>query len=315
MEPLALSDSRLTQAIGRIWPGARRATRDVLSDWQLSRVERIAVSGHPSVILKRSRSPLTDEGRNLEVLRGSAIPLPEVYLAYVEADSLTLLMEDLGPATRQPNKDEAAAYAVVVHSTPPHEGLPRLDSEGLWNLLIDTRDGIESLASSGRWIESADRLLGLLDRLDGAATALSEAAEIPPFGLCHSEFHPTSLHLGTLKTALVDWAKAYVGPGLLDLASWFQNGPLPPEPAACRSLILSYVDAGGPAEASDRRGGLDAEYWALFWNRLWGVEWYVRSCNTWSTEDRSQDPAWQQAVERHLHDGAESANEYIAWLA
>ena len=307
MEPLALSDSRLTQAIGRIWPGARWATRDVLSDWQLSRVERVAVSGHPSVILKRSSSPLTDEGRNLEALCSSAIPRPEVYLAYVEEDSLTLLMEDLGPAARQPTEDEAAACAVLVHSTtPPPEGLARLDSEGLRCLLTDTRDGIKGLASSGRWIESADRLLGLVDRLDGAATALSEAAEIPPFGLCHSEFHPTSLHVGTLKTSLVDWARAYVGPGLLDLASWFQNGPVPPEPAACRSLFLSYVDAGGPNQAADRRGGLDAEYWALFWNRLWGVEWFVRCCNTWMT-DRSQDPVWQQAVERHLHE----ASEYI----
>ena len=95
MEPLALSDSQLTKAIGRIWPGARWATRDVLWDWQLSRVKRIADSGHPNIILKRSRSPLTDEGRNLEALSGSAIPLPEVYLTYVEGDTVTILMEDL----------------------------------------------------------------------------------------------------------------------------------------------------------------------------------------------------------------------------
>ena len=206
MDALELSDSQLTRVIGQVWPHARWARQDVLWEWPLSRVERLTVPGHPSVVVKRSRSPLTDEGCVLEALSESAIPLPEVYLSHADGGLLTLLMEDLGPSAREPNEAEAAAYAVLVHSARPPAGLEQLGSDGLRGLVVDTRDGIESLASSGRWKESAGRMLGLSDRLDGVATALSEAAEVPPFGLCHSEFHPTSLHVGTFKTALVDWA-------------------------------------------------------------------------------------------------------------
>ena len=42
-------------------------------------------------------------------------------------------------------------------------------------------------------------------------------ARLAPYGLCHSEFHPTSLHVGASGWRLLDWARAFRGPGLIDL--------------------------------------------------------------------------------------------------
>ena len=144
-------------------------------------------------------------------------------------------------------------------------------------------------------------MLSLLNRIDEAAPFLVHGATVRPFGLCHSEFHPTSVHIGTTRPVVVDWAQAYVGPGLLDLASWFQWGARPPERDDLRSLIESYVAAGGAAGALDHRASLPPEDWALFWNRLWVVEWFVRSCTSWM-RDSTQDSAWEEAVERHLRE-------------
>ena len=296
---LALSNSQLSQLLRDISPGKDIHGREVLWDWQLSRVERAFLVDGSSIILKRSKSPLIDEGRILQSLRDTDIPLADLYLAHAEDDTLTLLMEDLGPSKRQPTLKEGAAFAVRAQAAPPPENIRVMDEQALQGLPLKILEGIESLASSGRW-RRVDRLLGLLDRINAFAPDLSQGATTPPFGLCHSEFHPTSLHVGTVKTALVDWARAFVGPGLLDLASWFDIVN-PPDRTACRSLIDAYVAAGGAPETSARRGSLPAENWAFFWHRLGAVEWWVASCTSWMN-DHTQDPAWQQAVEGRLKD-------------
>ena len=227
---LALDDNLLRELVRTVSPGADIQARDVLSDWQLSRVERVHLEDGSSIIIKRSRSPLTAEGRVLQSLRTTDIPLADLYLADEHEDTLTLLIEDLGPSRRQPSVTEAAAAAVRAHAAPPPDGLPVMDQEALQSLPRTIAAGIESLDSSGRW-RRTDRLRGLLETISGLAPELSQSASMPPFGLCHSEFHPTSLHVGEAKTALVDWARAYVGPGLLDLASWFQMGATPPDAA------------------------------------------------------------------------------------
>ena len=112
----------------------------------------------------------------------------------------------------------------------PPEGLPVLDQEALESLPGMIRAGIERLESSGRC---------LLDDISAAAPQVSQGATTPPFGLCHREFHPSSLHIGTTKTALLDWQRAFVGPLLLKFANWFDIGA-PPDLAACRSLIDAY---------------------------------------------------------------------------
>lgn len=90
----------------------------------------------------------------------------------------------------------------------------------------------------------------------------------------HSEFHPTSLHIGERGWRLLDFARAFTGPGLLDLASW--HGTIePPHPIRLRVFLEQYVTAGGTPDALAPRGGLTAEHWALGWHRMWAVEWFM----------------------------------------
>ena len=66
---LALGHSARARLVADALPGREVRARDVLSDWQLSRVERVRLADGSSLILKRSRRPLIDEGRVLQGLR------------------------------------------------------------------------------------------------------------------------------------------------------------------------------------------------------------------------------------------------------
>ncbi len=296
-----LNDDLLDQYIRTVYPDGVVRDRDLLWNWQLSRVERIVLEGGSTFILKRSRYPLTHEARVIHGLQQTDVPLPELRMSRVDGDILTMILEDLGPSERQPTLKEAAAVAAKIHRATPRVLLPVLDAATLRSLPLKIRGGVEQLASTGRWQE-LDLIRSLLDKIIASSALLSRGATNPPFGLCHSEFHPTSLHVGMNRTAVVDWARAFIGPGLLDLVSY--GGTIdPPDPAGCRSLIEAYQSAGGPVEASDRRGGLPAAEWAIVWHRIWAVEWYVASCNTWM-DDLEQDFTWQSVVERHLGEAA-----------
>lgn len=79
-----------------------------------------------------------------------------------------------------------------------------------------------------------------------------------------------SVHIGERGWHLLDFARAFTGPGLLDLASchgilWLDT----PDPARTLGLIESYVATGGPGQALAMRGGPDAASWALSWHRVW----------------------------------------------
>ncbi len=116
----------------------------------------------------------------------------------------------------------------------------------------------------------------------------------------HSEFHPTSLHIGERGWRLLDFARAFTGPGLLDLASW--HGTIePPHPVRLRVFLEQYVTAGGTPDALAPRGGLAAENWALGWHRIWAVEWFMEQAIRW-INDPVIDPAYIKAVRRHLTD-------------
>jgi hypothetical protein len=296
---LRLSDAMLSEILRELSRNDQIHDRDVLWDWYLSRVERVNLGDSSNIILKRSRWPLVDEGRVFQHLSQSNIPLPNLYFARVTDNELTLLMEDLGPIIHEPTLEEAAEFAVRAHAAVPPEGIPVLDEEALRSLPEKISNGIETLTERGRWHPS-DRLHDLLEWISRYSSELSQDAAMPPFGLCHSEYHPTSLHIGTMKTALVDWARAFIGPGLLDLASWFGTFT-PPDSEACRHLIELYVEAGGDSHALSDRGSLPAEDWAFFWHRIWVVDWFVASCLNW-TNDESQDHIWQDVVERHLEE-------------
>jgi hypothetical protein len=60
---------------------------------------------------------------------------------------------------------------------------------------------------------------------------------------------------------LLDWARAFTGPGLLDLISW-QGTTAAPDLDAFRMLLGVYIAAGGPAEVLADRGGLPVEQWS-----------------------------------------------------
>lgn len=298
---LFLNENLLEQYIRAVYPNGVVRERSLLWNWQLSRVERVVLEGGATFILKRSRHPLTKEARVIHGLRETDVPLPALCMSRVDGDILTMILEDLGPSERQPTLEEAASVAAKIHKATPPGWLPILDETALRSLPVKIRRGVEDLASAGRWRELGP-IHGILDKIDANSALISRGATTPPFGLCHSEFHPTSLHVGTNRAAVVDWARAFIGPGLLDLASY--GGTIdPPDLAACRSLIEAYRAAGGPTESSDQRGGLPAEEWAIVCHRLWAVDWYVESCNTWMT-DREQDSAWQTTVARHLDEAA-----------
>jgi len=103
-----------------------------------------------------------------------------------------------------------------------------------------------------------------------------------PFGLCHSEFHPTSLHVTERGPYILDLARAFTGPGLLDLVSW-QGTVEPMDLAKVTQLLDAYVDAGGPKETMADRGGLAAHRWAGGWFKMWITEWFLEANFRYST--------------------------------
>src|SRR5699024_8599200 len=99
------------------------------------------------------------------------------------------------------------------------------------------------LHENNRWGDTED-VETVLRFLEKAASNRAQGAMLPPFGWVHSEFHPTSLMVGPDRVHMYDLARAFHGPGLLDLASW--HGTIDPaNPDRTRSLFERYVQAGG----------------------------------------------------------------------
>ncbi|CAJ60452.1 MULTISPECIES: phosphotransferase [Frankia] len=158
---------------------------------------------------------------------------------------------------------------------------------------------LEELRAAGRWMDSTD-LDGPLARLADHADRLADGAELAPFGLCHSELHPTSLHVREDGWHLLDWARSFTGAGLLDLASW-QGTQQPADPVSLRRLIWAYIRTGGAPETSRLRAGLPAEQWALGWHRLWIIVWYLEQATTWMPNP-DQDAFTATVIRRHLRE-------------
>ncbi|MGH8963812.1 MAG: aminoglycoside phosphotransferase family protein, partial [Actinomycetes bacterium] len=209
---------------------------------------------------------------------------------------------DLGERRRDATLTDAAAMAVAVHAAEPMAGLPVLDAAALAALPTAGLASLAALRERGRWA-GTDDIHDSLSALEAVAKQRTDGAEAAPFGLCHSEFHPTSIHIGAAGTHVLDFARAFTGPGLLDLASW--PGTIePPDPAGLRQLLTVYVAAGGPVEVFADRGGLPAERWAYGMHRLWVVAWYLAQQTTW-IDDETEDPTYQQVVRRHLGEAAQ----------
>lgn len=274
--------------------------------WQMSGVERLGHGTGPdaeTVIFKYARRPFTGEARVLAHVADHGVPVPQLLAVADRPDILGMLLEDLGPSHRDSTLAEAAAAAVTTHATDPPPDLDVLDAAALAQLPEESLAALAELTATGRWSDTDDVIEGIRT-LQRAAAERAEGAELPPFGLCHSEFHPTSLHIGTDDHwRLLDWARAFIGPGLLDLISW-QGTTTAPDTAALRKLLDAYVVTGGPSETLADRGGLPVEQWSILWHRVWIIRWYLHQAITW-VDDPKAHAAYQRVIRRHLGEAIE----------
>ncbi|MEO3852632.1 aminoglycoside phosphotransferase family protein [Streptomyces sp. B8F3] len=279
--------------------GQPAAKREEVRVWSMSGVERLNFPDGSTAIFKYATRPFDAEDRALRQARARDIPVPQVFASIIRKDWLGMFLEDLGPATREANDLDGAAAAATLHAAPRAGALPVLDEEGMRALPGRATDHLRRLREAGRWDE-ADDVAGGLDALVGAAEARAVGAALEPFGWVHSEFHPSSLHIGASGWRLLDFARAFSGPGLLDLASW--HGTLDvPDLGRTRVFLETYVTHGGHQDALADRGGLTAEAWALGWHRVWIIEWFLEQAVRW-VNDPTTDPAYLKVVRRHLND-------------
>ncbi len=247
------------------------------------------------MVLKYAETPFDREHLSLRLAERHGIPVPHVRASRTGPGWLAMLIDDLGEHVRVAADLDGARSAVQLHQVVGESGpwLGRVDKAGLEAMphRIAARLGPLDLPGT----------VNLAQAIAAAAAHRAAGAELPPFGLCHSEYHPTSLHIGRYGWHLLDFARAFVGPGLLDLASW--HGTLDePDLARTQDLIESYVTLGGHQQALTRRGGLDAASWALGWHRVWVADWFAEQVELgWAAG--AQD-TWTTAINRHLNQAA-----------
>ncbi|MFB7712525.1 aminoglycoside phosphotransferase family protein [Streptomyces sp. NPDC056105] len=288
-----LLDSLLTAT------GQPTVRREEVRVWSMSGVERVTFSDGSTAMFKYAKKPFDSEDQALRLAHTLGVPVPQLHTSAVLDGWLGMLMEDLGPSAREADDLDGVAAAVVLHSTRTAPGLPVLDQERLRTLPVRALEHLERLRKADRW-QDADDVEKALDRIAQVAEARSAGATLAPFGWVHSEFHPTSLHVGERGWRLLVFARAFTGPGLLDLASW--HGTIePPHLLRLRVFLEQYVVAGGTPDALVSRGGLTAENWALGWHRMWAVEWFMEQAVRW-IDDPATDPGYIKVVRRHLTD-------------
>jgi hypothetical protein len=263
--------------------------REPVRVWAHSGVERLRFAAGASVVFKYADTPFDNEHIALHLAASYGIPVPALHAARTIPGLLGMLLEDLGEPVRDANDHDGAHAAVRLHHAAAAPGMTRLDAAALADLPRRITNRLQRLD-----------LVDLVENaraLHAAAASRASGAQLPPFGLCHSEFHPTSLHISDSGWRLLDFARAFIGPGLLDLASW--HGTLDdPQPERTLDLIESYVAAGGPRQALAMRGGLDAASWALGWHRVWVVDWFTEQIeHGWA---QGAHDSWTTAISRHL---------------
>ncbi|GAA4626418.1 hypothetical protein GCM10023196_034600 [Actinoallomurus vinaceus] len=273
--------------------------RERIRVWSMSGVERLAFPDGTTAVFKYATEPFTREDQALRIAAGRGVPVPKVIASTVAGGRLGMLLEDLGPAIRDAGDRDGVAAAVVLHRADSAAELPVLDEEALRALPGRALGHLHGLQEAGRW-QNTSAIGEALLRTADAAEQRAAGTRTAPYGWVHSEFHPTSVHIGERGRHLLDFARAFTGPGLLDLASWYGTVG-DPEPARLRELIESYIDAGGHPDALARRGGLQAEAWALGWHRVWAVEWFMEQAIRW-INDPDADPMYVKVVHRHLDD-------------
>ena len=269
--------------------------REEIRVWARSGVERVVFPGGGSAVFKYAEEPFDREHVALREAADAGVPVPTVLAAHAVDGLLGMLLEDLGQPVREADDGDGAKAAVALHQAPISDRLTILDSRALIDLP-------RRMLARAELCTLTEPTVTAVRDLAGAAESRAQGADLPPFGWCHSEFHPTSLLITTDGWRLLDFARAFTGPGLLDLASW--HGTLnAPDTARLTEFLHRYVDAGGAKSTLEERGGLPAAVWALGWHRLWAAEWFSEQIERgWADADPS---GWGQAIERHTLEAAE----------
>jgi hypothetical protein len=272
---------------------------EVLHSWQLSHVERWTTS-EGTLVFKCAADPFTLEHEALADVRQARVPVPRLFAAKRGATTLGMLMEDLGRPKRQATDEDGVEAAVLLHAAAVPDRLASGSTEWLASLPERALRSLRLLQEE-RWQQAGD-IADTLQSLGKAAHARASGAMTRPYGWVHSEFHPESVLVTETDRYLFDFARAFHGPGLIDLASWLGTVDSP-SPDRARKLLEAYVHRGGPAEALNDRGGLPAPDWALGWHRVWVLAWFLDQALVW-IRDPEADPAYMRTVRRHAHEAA-----------
>lgn len=265
--------------------------------WRLSGVERLHLRDGSSVVFTYATAPFTGEHRVLAELAAQGVPVADLRAATVRDGMLGMILHDLGQPLREPTEPDAALAAVPLHAAKPPAWLDHLGESELAALPGRALTCLDQLTTAGRYQGTSDLREHLLT-LTQAASTRAAGADRPPFGLCHGELHPSTVHLGATDWHLLDFAMTLHGPGLLDLAAW-SGLRRPPDPPRTRSLIQHYVHAGGHPEALADRGGLPTEHWALGWHRIQAAHWLL-NCALTGIDPPDTDTRHITVLRRHL---------------
>jgi hypothetical protein len=272
--------------------------REPIRTWRLSHVERLHLPDGRTAVFKCTGEPFCGEADALHWAAHHNVPVPALHAATIHSGVLGMILEDLGEQTRAATDATAAMAAARLHTTGPIPDRPPLGRAALQALPAAARAHLAQLHAEGRFPDTDD-IRHTLTRLERLAGRRAIGAELPPFGFCHGEFHPTSLHIGWSGWRLLDFGMAHNGPGLLDLATWLTTR-LPANLPRMRNLIKAYAGAGGAGTASTHRGGLPPENWALGWHRVHAATWQLEQAAQ-GVNDAGTDPACAPVVRRQLN--------------
>lgn len=236
-------DKLRAEILAQIETGTEFKETKVLHSWELSHVERLLGTDGNTLVFKCATEPFRHENQALISAWQAGVSVPRVIKSVRSGTYLAMLMEDLGEPDREAQDPDGIAAAVQLHSAAPPPHLPPGDGTWLASLPRRASRTLDLLESQGRWLDTDD-IREVLRDIERASSQRAEGATTTPFGWVHSEFHPESLHVRGERVRLFDFARAFHGPGLLDLASWHGTVEAP-DPDRTRAFLESYVEAGG----------------------------------------------------------------------
>jgi hypothetical protein len=173
---------------------------NVLHSWALSHVERLIFGNAQSVIFKCSVAPLLSEGDVLIRAEKLKMPVPHVYACLADRSAIGMILQDLGSSLAPALDQDGMTAAIAVHSSGLMAELRLCDADEMARWPERMLANVHELVREGRWTAAGD-LTGKISALRAVAPDLLAGAELPPFGLCHSELHPNSVIVTAEMTA------------------------------------------------------------------------------------------------------------------